>query len=196
VVHWRALLFLFLAFSGTHSSNATTMANKSLSTFSHEERTISPETASQASDQPGDIVSPQPGDNVSPPTPRTPNDSFKLEDNLTEGVSFLTNAIQFANKPFRTASKMDFLYPFFIVGIHKLQNRPSMPVSLCQSRGGANCMPQITWVPFLFLRHMESMQLYKSESYVFMLQMMNLTKMVIPHCIFNMTQPGTSTMPQ
>jgi len=101
-------LFLSLAFWGTPSSVDTfTMAEKSLSAFSHKERTMSPETetispASQASDQPGD--------NVSPPTPtprmhgklnyRTHHDSFQSEDNLTEGVSFLTNAYkQFANKP-------------------------------------------------------------------------------------------------
>jgi len=99
-------LFLSLAFWGTPSSVDTfTMAEKSSSAFSHEEWTMSPETktispASQASDQPGD--------NVSPPTPRTHgklnnrthHDSFQLEDNLTEGVSFLTNAYkQFANKP-------------------------------------------------------------------------------------------------
>jgi hypothetical protein len=69
------------------------MADKS---FSHEKRTISPEPASQATDQPGE--------NVSPPTnPRThgkPNDRLKSEDNLTKGVSFLANAYkQFANEP-------------------------------------------------------------------------------------------------
>ena len=95
---WREqCLFLSLAFWGTPSSVDTfTMAEKSSSAFSHEERTMSPETeaispASQASDQPGD--------NVSPPTPRTHgklnnrthHNSFKSEDNLTEGVSFLNN---------------------------------------------------------------------------------------------------------
>ena len=48
---------------------------------------LSPEKMSKESDQPGD--------SVSPPTPRThgkPNDSFKPEDNLMEGVSFLANA--------------------------------------------------------------------------------------------------------
>ena len=80
---------------------------------------------------------------------------------------------------------MDFLHPFFVVRIRKLQNHPSMLMSLCQSQEGATCMPQITWVPFLFPRHMESTQLYESESFVTMLQMMNLIKMVIPHYIFN-----------
>ena len=92
-------MLVSLTFSGTPSSVDTfTMAEKSPSAFSHEERTMSPETispASQASDQPGD-------NDVSPLTPRThgkPNDSFKSEDNLTVGVSFLTNACkQFANK--------------------------------------------------------------------------------------------------
>jgi len=113
------------------------MAEKSPSAFSHEERTMSPETispASQASDQPGD-------NDVSPLTPRThgkPNDSFKSEDNLTVGVSFLTNAYkQFANRLLWNASMMDFLHPFFAVSIHKLQNRPSMPMSLRQSQRGA-----------------------------------------------------------
>ena len=32
---------------------------------------------------------------------------------------------------------------------------------------------------------MESTQLYELESFVIMLQMMNLTIMTIPHCIFN-----------
>jgi len=97
---------------------------------------------------------------------------------------------------FRTASMMDFLHPFFVVRIHKLQNRPSMPMSPRQSQGGATCRPQMAWVLFLFLHHMESTQLYESESYVIMLQTMNLTRMAIPHCIFNVTQLGTSTMPQ
>ena len=58
----------------------STMADKLSSASSHEERTISPETTSQASDQPGENVSP-------PTTPRThgkQNDSVKSEDNLTE----------------------------------------------------------------------------------------------------------------
>jgi hypothetical protein len=71
-------------------------------------RTISPETAPQASDQPGE--------NVSPPTPRAhgkSNDSFKLEDNYTEGVSFLTDAYtQFANKPIQDCIKDGFPLPF------------------------------------------------------------------------------------
>ena len=75
-----------------------------MSAFSHEERTISPETFPQASDQPRE--------NVTPPTPRThgaSNDSFKSEDNLTEGVSFLANAyIQFANKPIQDCIKDGF----------------------------------------------------------------------------------------
>jgi hypothetical protein len=91
---------------------------------------------------------------------------------------------------------MDFLHPFFVVRIHTLPNRPSMPMSLRQSQGGATFTPQMAWVPFLFLRHMESKQLYESESYVIMLQMMNLTRMAIPHCIFNVMQLVTSTMPQ
>ncbi len=75
---------------------------------------------------------------------------------------------------FRTASKMDFLNPIFVVRIHKLQNHPSMPMSIRQrSQGGATCKPQMVWVLFLFLRHMESTQLYKSESFVIMLQTMN-----------------------
>ena len=65
------------------------MADKSLSNFSHKERTIiSPKTDPQPSALDG------PGENVSPPTPRThrkPNDSFKLENNIKEGVSFLTS---------------------------------------------------------------------------------------------------------
>ncbi len=97
---------------------------------------------------------------------------------------------------FRTASMMDFLHPFFVVRIHKLQNHPSMPMSPRLSQGGATCRPHMAWVPFLFLHHMESTQLYESESFVIMLQMMNLTRMAIPHCIFNVTQLGTSTMPQ
>jgi hypothetical protein len=68
---------------------------------------------------------------------------------------------------------MDFLHPFFVVSIHKLQNRQSMPMYLCQSQGGATCMPQMAWVPFLFLRHMESTQMYESESFEIMLQIMN-----------------------
>ncbi len=78
------------------------------SAFSHKDRTTRPETispASRASDQPGD-------NDVSPPTPRThgkPNESFKSEDNLTVGVSFLTNAYkQFANKTVMDTPKMDF----------------------------------------------------------------------------------------
>ena len=71
-------------------------------------RTISPETAPQALDQPGE--------NVSPPTPRThgkSNDSFKPEDNSTEGVSFLTDAYtQFANKPIQDCIKDGFPLPF------------------------------------------------------------------------------------
>ena len=86
---------------------------------------------------------------------------------------------------FKTASKMDFLHPFFVVRIHKLQNRPSMPMSPRQSQEENTCRPQMAWVPFLFLCHMESTQLYESELYVFMLQMMNLTRMAIPHSIFN-----------
>jgi hypothetical protein len=54
---------------------------------------------------------------------------------------------------FRTASMLDFLHPFFVVRIHKLQFRPSMPMSPRQSQGGATCTPQMAWVPFLFLRH-------------------------------------------
>ena len=102
-------LFLSLAFSGTPSSDAFTMADKSSSAFSHKERTISPETTSQASDQPRENV-------VSPPTPRThgkPNDSFKSEDNLTEGVSLLTNAYKhFANKPIKDCIKDGFSSSF------------------------------------------------------------------------------------
>ena len=97
---------------------------------------------------------------------------------------------------FRTASMLDFLHPFFVVRIHKLQFRPSMPMSPRQSQGGATCTPQMAWVPFLLLHHMESTQLYELESFVIMLQTMNLTRMAILHCIFNVTQPGTSTMPQ
>jgi hypothetical protein len=97
---------------------------------------------------------------------------------------------------FRTASKMDFLHPFFVVRIQKLKNRPSMPMSLRQSQGGATCRPQMTWVPFLFLLHMESTHLNESESFVIMLQTMNLTRMAILYYIFNLTQLGTSTMPQ
>jgi len=91
---------------------------------------------------------------------------------------------------------MDFLHPFFVVRIHKLHNRPSMPMSLSQSQGGATCRPQMALVPFLYLHHMESTQLNDSESYVIMLQMMNLTRMAIPHCIFNVMQLVTSTMSQ
>ena len=86
----------------------STMADKSSSALSHKERIISPETASQASDQPGD--------NVSLPTPQMQgklNDSFKLEDNLTKGVSFLTNAYkQFTNKPIQDCIKDGFPLPF------------------------------------------------------------------------------------
>jgi hypothetical protein len=75
------------------------MAEKLSSAFSHEERTMSPETLSQASDQPGD--------NVYLPTPRTHGKQNarthggKTNDyHLTEGVSFLTTAYkQFVNKP-------------------------------------------------------------------------------------------------
>jgi hypothetical protein len=77
--------------------------------FLSEERIMSPETISlPASPQASD----QPGDSVSPPTPRThgkPNDSFKSEDNLTEGVSFLANAYkQFANKPIQDCINAGF----------------------------------------------------------------------------------------
>ena len=72
---------------------------RALSLTSQEERTMSLETISPPASQASD----QPGDNVYPPNPRmhgNPNDSFKSEDNLTEGVSFLANAYkQFANKP-------------------------------------------------------------------------------------------------
>jgi len=83
------------------------MADKSKSAFSHEEWTISPEPASQVTDQPGENVSP-------PTTPRThgkPNDSDRLksEDNLTEGVSFLANSYKhFTNKPIQDCIKDGF----------------------------------------------------------------------------------------
>ena len=38
--------------------------------------------------------------------------------------------------------------------------------------------------------------MYESESFVIMLQMMNLMIMVIPHCVFNVTQMGNSTISQ
>jgi hypothetical protein len=87
----------------------STMADKSTSAFSHKERTISPEPASQATDQPGE--------NVSPPTnPRMhgkPNDRLNSEDNLTEGVSFLANAYkQFANEPIQDCIKDVFSSSF------------------------------------------------------------------------------------
>ena len=65
----------------------STMADKLWSVSSHKERTISPETMSHASDQPGENVSPF----TTPGTHGKHNDSVKLEDNLMEGVSFLTN---------------------------------------------------------------------------------------------------------
>ena len=78
----------------SHLMRAWLINRRGLSLASHEEKTMSPEMSKESD---------QPGDSVSPPTPRThgkPNDSFKSEDNLTEGVSFLANAYkQFANKP-------------------------------------------------------------------------------------------------
>ena len=60
-----------------------------------------------------------------------------------------------------------------------------MPMSLRQNQEGTTCRPQMEWIMFPFLRHMESMQLYKLESYVIMHQMMNLMKMAMPRCILN-----------
>ena len=70
-------------------------------------RTISPETAPQALDQPGE--------NISPPIPRThgkSNDSFKPEDNSTEGVSFLTDAYTQFAKHIQDCIKDGFPLPF------------------------------------------------------------------------------------
>jgi hypothetical protein len=96
----------------------STMADKS----SSEERTISPETTSQASDQPGENVAP-------PPPPRTrgkPNERLKLEDDLTEGASFLTNTFkQFANKPIQDCIKDGFPSSF-----HHVQNSQATELSI------------------------------------------------------------------
>jgi len=99
-------------FRWTPSSNVlSTMANKSSSNFSHMERTISLETEPQALDQLGD--------NVSPPTPRMhrkPNDSFKSEDNLKEGISLLTNTYaQFANNTIQDCIKDGFPLSFLLL---------------------------------------------------------------------------------
>ena len=80
-------MFLSLVLRGLLLPMLSTMANKLWSASSHEERTISPETTSQVSDQPGENVSPL----TTPRMHGKHNDSVKLEDNLTEGVSFLTN---------------------------------------------------------------------------------------------------------
>jgi hypothetical protein len=107
-----------------------------------------------------------------------------------EGVSFLTNAYkQFANKPIQDCIKDGFPSFFLCCQNPQATELSIMPMSLCQSQGGAGatCTSQITWVLFLFPRHMESTQLYELESFVIMLQMMNLTIMTIPHCIFNVT---------
>ena len=153
-------------------------------------RTISPKTVPQASEQPGD--------NVSPPTPRTHlNYSFKSEDNLTEGVSFLTNVYkQFATKPIQ-----DCINDGFPSSFPRCQNplatESSINADVSTSEPGRSYLQATDgWVPFLYLHHMESTQLYKSEPYVIMPQMMNLTRMAIPHCIFNVTQWATSTMSQ
>ena len=116
---------------------------------------------------------------------------------LTSRMEYLFWWMHLNSSPIRiflNASKMGFLMPYFVVWIRKLHNRPSMTMSLRQSQGGTTCKPQISWVPFLFPHHMESTQLYESQSFSIMLQMMNLTRKAIPHCIFNVTYLGNSTI--
>jgi hypothetical protein len=83
-------LFLSLAFSGTPSSVDTfTLAEKSSSAFSHEERTMNPKTT------------------MSP------------ETISTGGVSFLTNTYkQFANKSIQDCIKDGFPASFLRLPIH------------------------------------------------------------------------------
>ena len=88
---------------------------------------------------------------------------------------------------------MDILHPFFGVCIHKLQNCQSMPMS---EPGRSYLQATDGLGPIFFLCHMKSTQLFESKSSVIMLQMMNLMRMAISHCIFDVTQLGTSTMPQ
>jgi hypothetical protein len=116
---------------------------------------------------------------------------------VKDGVSVLMDAFkQYANKNIFECAKDGFPGSFLLCMNPQAAHRPSMTMSLSQSQGGTTCKPQISWVRFLFPHHMESTQLYESQSFSIMLQMMNLTRKAIPHCIFSVTYPGNSTMPQ
>jgi len=116
---------------------------------------------------------------------------------VKEGVSVLMVAFkQFANKPIQDCIKDGFpgVFP-------RCQNPQAAqsPINddVSKSEPGRKYLhAKISWVPFLFLRHLESTQMFESQSFSIMLQMMNLTIKAIPHCIFNMTYPGNSTIPQ
>ena len=112
-------------------------------------------------------------------------------------VSVLMDAFkQYANKNIFECAKDGFPGSFLCcMNLQAAQSSINDDVS--KSEPGRNySKPQISWVPFLFPHHMESTQLYESQSFSIMLQMMNLTRKAIPHCIFNVTYLGNSIMSQ
>jgi hypothetical protein len=85
-------------------------------------------------------------------------ESTMIPETSTVGVSFLTNAFkQFANKTVMECIKDGFPASF----LHCMYPQAAeSSMSLRQSQEGATCRPQMAWVPFLFLHHMESTQMY------------------------------------
>jgi hypothetical protein len=114
---------------------------------------------------------------------------------LKDGVSVLMDVFkQFANKNIFECIKDGF--PDALLRCMNPQApQSSINDDVSKSEPGRNYMkPQINWVTFLFPHHLESMQLYESQSFSIMLPMMNLTRKAIPHSIFNVTYPGNSTI--
>ena len=140
--------------------------------------------------------------NLSPPTPRThgkPNDSFKSEDNLKVGVSFLTNAYkQFTNKTIMECIKDGFTKSFLRCQYPQAPES-SINADVSTSEPGRNYFQATDGLcpvsfPSSYGKY-ATVQIGVICNYP-MLQTMNLMIMVIPHCIFNVTQTGTSTMSQ
>jgi hypothetical protein len=129
-----------------------------------------------------------------------PNDSFKSEDNLTEGVSFLANAYkQFANKPIQDCINDGFPSSFLCCQ-NPQATESSINADVYTSEPGRSYLQApdglgLVSFPSSYGEY-ATVRIGVICNYVIMLQMMNLTRMAIPHCIFNVTQLGTSTMPQ